>query len=213
MNLQTLRATVKSKQISYPVSLVRTDTISQQSLDFQDIFKKYYGHILKIAYQMLRRRDLAEDATQEVFMRAYKNVSMVSSEIQLLAWLRRVTINFCLDELRRRKAIQIEPCVDFDAKNVHGKFINFPQASPEDIINTKESIAVIDKILQSLPPHYCQVLLMKYVDELSYKDIAYAMDATVASIRSMIFRARKQFIKLYVEFTGDVSTRISSSDR
>ncbi len=180
--------------------------ISLQSIhNFQELFREHYNRVFKIAYRMLRSYDRAEDVTQEVFIRVYKNIDLVGSDTPPLAWLYKITTNLCLDELRRRKKVQIEPCADFDVEEIHKKFRGWRQVNPEDVFDEKESMVVIDRILRSLPAHYCQALLMKCVDGLSYKDIAYATDTTIAAIRSKIFRARKQFIKLYAEFTGNAN--------
>lgn len=178
--------------------------IGLQSIhNFQELFKEHYNRVFKIAYRMLRSYDRAEDAAQEVFIRVYKNMDLIGSAIPPLAWLYKITTNLCLDELRRQKTVQIELCADFDVEEIHKKFRGWRQVSPEDVFNEKESMAVIDRILRSLPAHYCQALLMKCVDGLSYEDIAYATDTTIAAVRSKIFRARKRFIKLYAEFAGN----------
>ncbi|WP_461373465.1 RNA polymerase sigma factor [Candidatus Aquicultor sp.] len=180
--------------------------------DFQAVFTEHYDRVCRIAYRMLRDREMAEDVAQEVFVKAYKNARTVEPGMPLAAWLYRVTTNLCLDELRRRKTLMIEPRADFDVDEIHKKFKICQPSNPEMALDEVEDRMLIGKVLQSLPPHYCQALIMKCVDNLSYEDIAYAMDTTVAGIRSIIFRARRQFIKLYMELAEEAGQTINLSD-
>jgi len=170
--------------------------------DFQTIYKEQYRSLFKVAYRMLKSYEMAEDVAQEVFERAYKNAWAIAPGQQLSAWLYRVTANLCLDELRRRKKHKIEPCFELDIDEIREKFMDCYQDDPAMALKAKEDKAAIETVLQSMPAHYCQALVMKCVEGLSYRDIACAMDTTVASIRSTVFRARRLFIKLYSEISN-----------
>jgi len=170
--------------------------------DFQAVYKEHYQSVFKIAYRMLKSYEVAEDIAQEVFVKAYKNTKTVGPDQQLSAWLYRVTTNLCLDELRRRKKHKIEPYLEFDIDEIQEKFRDCYQGDPATALKAKEEKAVIEMVLMNMPAHYCQALVMKCVDGLSYSDIACAMDTTIASVRSTIFRARKLFVKLYSELSS-----------
>lgn len=170
---------------------------SRFSHDFQTIFKENHDRIFKIALRMLKSREMAEDITQEVFVKAYKHMQDIASDVPLSAWLCKVTTNLCLDELRRQKLRKVEYCSDADVEEIYKKFQDCRKSDPDMAFIEKEDIKIVDKALRCLPPHYCQALIMKCVDGLTYEQIANTIDTTIPSVRSTIFRARKQFIKAY----------------
>lgn len=145
---------------------------------------------------------MAEDITQEVFVRAYKSAKRIVQDESMSAWLYKVATNLCLDELRKQKLHTTEYCTDLEIEALQNKFRCYRQSEPEEIIDNQEGRILIAKALSILPSHYCKALVMHCVDGLSYEDIAYTMDTTVASVRSTIFRARKSFVKIYSELSG-----------
>lgn len=165
--------------------------------DFQTIFTENYQRVLNIALRMLRNREAAEDIAQEVFVRAYNHAHELRAGVPISAWLYRVATNLCLDELRKQRQIKVDCCADIDMDEIQKRFKNCWDSDPELAFSEKEEATILDKTLQSLPPNYCQVLIMKCIEGLSYEDIGLSMDCTVASVRSTIFRARKQFVEHY----------------
>lgn len=190
----------------YGLDLIEGKNTASQNLlfihNFQTVFRDNYDRIFNLAYRMLKNRETAEDITQEVFIRAYKSAKRIERDELMSAWLYRVATNICLDMLRKQKLHTTEYCTDAEIEALQNKFKCYRQSEPEEIIDSQEGRTLIAKVLSILPPHYCKVLVMHCVDGLSYEDIACTMDTTIASVRSMIFRARKSFIKLYAEFSG-----------
>lgn len=190
----------------YGLDLIEGKNPTSQNLlyihDFQAVFKDNYDRIFNLAYRMLKSREMAEDITQEVFVKAYKSARRIEQDELMSAWLYKVATNLCLDELRKQKLHTTEYCTGSEIEALQNKFKCYRQSEPEEIIDNQEGRVLIGKVLSILPSHYCKALVMHCVDGLSYEDIAYTMDTTVASVRSTIFRARKSFIKLYAELSG-----------
>lgn len=190
----------------------RSETNIAYIHDFQTVFSEHYDLVVEIAYRMLQNNEMAEDVAQEVFVKAYKSAREVEPGMPLTAWLYRVTTNLCMDELRRQRTIRFEPFADFDVDEIHRKFKNCRPSDPEMALNVAEDRILVDNVLRKLPYHYCQSLIMRCVDNLSYEDISNAMDTTVAEIRSIIFRARRQFIRLYMELAEEANKAATSSE-
>lgn len=183
---------------------LREATTSLPENDFKSFYQKHQGRIYKTAYNLLKSRDRAEDVTQEVFIKAYIGFDTLNADTPLAAWLQKVTINLCLDELRRQKVCTIETYADFDNEEVNKKLLECCPFNPERHYDIMEIRALIDTVFRTLPPHYCQALILKCVDGLNYEDIAYVMGTTIPSVRSMIYRGRRQFIGLYENLNGDL---------
>ena len=177
---------------------------STSNPDFQKFYEKNYEKIFRVAYRMLKNRELAEEIAQEVFIKVYISFDIVNDGAPLSAWLYRVATNLCLDELRKQNTYKIELCSDFDIDEIQKKISDCTAIDPEKIIDREEERCIIEAAFKRLPENYCQVLIMRCVDKLSYEDIAYELDTTMASVRSMLFRARKQFIELYQGLLNEV---------
>ncbi|HZD60007.1 MAG TPA: sigma-70 family RNA polymerase sigma factor, partial [Anaerolineae bacterium] len=124
---------------------------------FQEIYGKHYGWVLRVAYRMLRSWEMAEELTQEAFIKLYTRFDDITADKPLSGWLYRVVTNLCLDELRRQKIYKIELCADFDIGEIYQGFLHCTSASPEKIINRQEEQKLINEVLARMLPHYCQV--------------------------------------------------------
>ena len=178
--------------------------------DFQSFYRKHYSRIYKVAYNLLKNIEKTEDITQEVFIKAYLGFDALNADTPLAAWLQKVAINSCLDELRRQKVCVVETRADFDNEEVHKKLLECCPCSPEEHFDNQEMRLLIDTVFRTLPPHYCQALILKCVDGLSYEDIASVMGATIPGVRSIIYRGRRRFMKLYQDFNHETD-KLSSN--
>jgi RNA polymerase sigma factor (sigma-70 family) len=149
---------------------------------------------LNIVYKYLRKVGIshadAEDAVQET---AYKYLlyydSIKASKIR--SWLIRVALNFYYDQYRkqRRYKLHLDESV--------AKLVAVDQ--PEELFLEKERNNQLSFAISKLKPHFKELLLLKYQSGLSYKEIAELLDSNINSVRTNLFRARKQLAKIYKE--------------
>ena len=132
----------------------------------------------------------AEDIVQET---AYKYL-LYSDTIQsskIRSWLIRVALNFHYDQCRKKKRYELylnNEILDTDI-----------QENPEALILLKEKRGQLEHALSKLKPRYRELLLLKYQTELSYDEISALLDLPVGSVKTNLFRARKQLAKVYKE--------------
>lgn len=148
---------------------------------------------LNIVYRYLRKIGIAqadaEDAVQET---AYKYLlyydTIQTSKIR--SWLIRVSLNFYYDQCRKqqRYEITIPKTVEADMNQL-----------PEVIFLEKERNIELGYAISKLKPHFQELLLLKYHSGLSYEDIYKILEVKVSSIKTNLFRARKQLAKVYKE--------------
>lgn len=149
---------------------------------------------LNIVYRYLRKLGIsqadAEDAVQET---AYKYLlyydSIKASKIR--SWLIRVALNFYYDQCRKQQRYKL----DLDA-NVT-KLVAADQ--PEELFLEKERNNHLSFAISKLKPYFKELLLLKYQSGLSYKEIAELLGSNINSVRTNLFRARKQLAKIYKE--------------
>ncbi|HEY8867345.1 MAG TPA: sigma-70 family RNA polymerase sigma factor [Solirubrobacteraceae bacterium] len=153
---------------------------------FRVIHDRYRQRLFAYARQMLggSRQD-AEDALQDVFIRAYGALRANDREIALRGWLYRVAHNRCIDQLRR----PMPPAVDlFDITRV-------PAADPCVETERREALRRLVADVQRLPEQQRSVLLMRELEGLSYAELADTHCVTVPAVKSLLVRARMGLVE------------------
>ncbi|MBX5441027.1 MAG: RNA polymerase sigma factor, partial [Solirubrobacteraceae bacterium] len=148
---------------------------------FQVIFDRYGQRLFAYARQMLggSRQD-AEDALQDVFLRAYAALRASDRPVSLRAWLYRVAHNRCIDQLRRPVPAHADV---FDLSRT-------PLRDPIEEAQRREDLRRLVEDVQRLPEAQRSALLMREMDGLSYQELAEALDVTVPAVKSLLVRAR-----------------------
>jgi RNA polymerase sigma factor (sigma-70 family) len=148
---------------------------------FRVIHDRYRARLLAYARQMLAGSRLdAEDALQEVFVRAYAALRADDRELSLRAWLYRVAHNRCIDELRRPAP---PPPETFE-------LMRPPARDPIATTEQRESLRRLVDDVRRLPEQQRSALLMRELVGLPYQDLAAALDVTVPAVKSLLVRAR-----------------------
>jgi RNA polymerase sigma factor (sigma-70 family) len=146
---------------------------------FRAIHDRYRGRLFAYARQMLPGRQDAEDALQDVFLRAYAGLRASDRELALRAWLYRVAHNRCIDELRRptpppHERIELRPAVD----------------DPVAQADQRESLRRLIGDIRRLPEQQRSALLMRELGGMTYADVAAALGVSVPAVKSLLVRAR-----------------------
>ncbi len=159
------------------VALVRDGNASA----FDAIVDRYQARLLGFCRQMLHSQQDAEDVLQEVFVNAYRAMLADERDINLRPWLYRIARNRCLNHLRKPSA---------DAKESMDEVPIVEAASTAERVHNREEFRQLLGDVQKLPETQRTALLLREMDAMSYEDIAKTMDTTVASVKSLLVRAR-----------------------
>lgn len=152
---------------------------------FSELVRKYQTVVYNLAYRFMRDKDLAEDMAQESFVKAYKHLSGFRGDCAFATWLYRVTCTVCITELNRRKKrgeVELQP--------------NIPETGYEENHSDKEIAEKIRECVVLLPPKYATVITLYYLNGMSYEEIADIMDIPVGTLKTWMFRARKQLRRI-----------------
>ncbi len=164
-----------------------TRTKNGDSTAFSHITEKYQQPIYNLCYRMLNNAHDAEDAAQEIFIRAYFKLDSYAETHKFSTWLFSIASHYCIDILRKRRFQlvswdELAPWYPFPGQNV-------PQ--PEGRLLAEETDREVRVLLDTLSPDYRTVIILKYWHTMSCQDIAQTMGTTVSAIKSKLFRARK----------------------
>lgn len=154
---------------------------------FNSLVEKYQTQAYNVACRTTGDPALAEDATQEAFISAFRNISQFRGE-NFRAWLLRIVINSCYDILRRRKR-EREVSLEVIEENP-GSTIPSPEESPERYAMRQELARHIQKGLDALPKDQRSVLVLVDVQGLPYEEAAQALACNVGTVKSRLSRAR-----------------------
>jgi RNA polymerase sigma-70 factor (ECF subfamily) len=155
---------------------------------FAAIYACYQPAIRRHAGRLVRNPDLADDLTQETFIRAYQHRAQLRPEPQLRAWLYRIASNACLDAIRRSARHAPAP-PQADAWEPAG-----PDFAPQIV----EADAV-RQALAAVRPSLRVPLLLFLAQDLSCKEIAARLQISAGSVAVRLYRARAQFAQAYAQ--------------
>ncbi|MCX7984241.1 MAG: sigma-70 family RNA polymerase sigma factor [Bacteroidetes bacterium] len=159
---------------------------------FEALVRKYQKRVLNLAYLMIGDRDRAEDVTQDVFVKVYKKLHYYSKNTSFYSWLYRLTVNECIDELRKRKIRKVFS-LDFLAEDGYERFYSENTSElPTTEIYNREQREVIQKALQMISKEHREVLLLREYENYGYNEIAETLGISVQAVKSRIFRARQE---------------------
>lgn len=150
-----------------------------------EVMTRYGQGVLELVYSYVRDQSLAEDLTQEIFIKCYKAIHTYNRQSKIKTWLWRIAINHCKDYLRswyHRKVMLTD------------KISNYGGASKQNVENTIVVIEEGETLAQAvlkLPIKYREVVYLHYYEELSFKEIASIINSNENTIKTRMRRAKQ----------------------
>ena len=160
------------------------------------LIEAYQTPVFNLAYRMLGNADEAEQAAQEAFIRAWTRLDSYNPDHKFSTWLLTITSNYCIDQLRKRRAQLLSIDGPLPA---HPALMSENSSGPEAQYHQNERQEMVQELLQTLPEDYREAVVLRYWHDLSYDEIAEIMDTTVSAIKSRLFRARRQLAETGIE--------------
>lgn len=172
---------------------------------FELLVKEYEKNVYNIALRMVSNAEDAQDMAQEAFIKAYNCLSSYRGDSKFSVWLYRIVSNVCLDFLRSKNR---RPTVSLSIEDDEGEESQLDIAdesqSPELLLDRTLTRESVRRGLESLPPEYRQILLLREIQGLSYEEISGALRIEVGTVKSRIFRARKKLCEFLLD-DGNIS--------
>ena len=167
-------------------------------LSFDEAFTLHHRAVFRTARAVVRDSAIAEDVTQEVFLRLYRNLNATPGEELLRAWLLRVTLNVARNTLRGQSRSMVRDNeYQKESTDFGSAFVEAPEEEYERQVAIQEARRALDKIKE--PMRSC--LLLKQ-QGLSYKEIATTLSLKETNVGSLVARGRKEFARVYGKIGG-----------
>jgi RNA polymerase sigma-70 factor (ECF subfamily) len=172
---------------------------------FRVLVERHQGRLFRLAARVLRDEDLARDAVQDAFLKAYTSLRRFEGRSSLYTWLYRLTLNVCLDMRRRSKSDRTVEWPEVQladgtlpAEPTPASGTEPPPAGPDTELERSEIRQRVGQAIEELPPEARETLLLREVDGLSYAEIAETLGIPKGTVMSRLHYARRRVQKLLV---------------
>ena len=176
-----------------------TDTVMQAREGnrpaFERLIDHYQGDIYRLIYYRIRSRVDAEDLTQDVFVRAYRNISRIREPLKFRSWLFTIAVNRVNDYLRKKKVRSIFKSSD-EGTEVQPAATDF-QDSPEALeqVLKEDFWRHIGRIAKKLSKMEREVFMLRFMDNLNINEIARILRKSESTVKTHLYRALAKFKK------------------
>jgi RNA polymerase sigma-70 factor (ECF subfamily) len=163
---------------------------------FDTLFTRYQKRTYRLVQRFISNREDALDLTQDVFIRAYQGLGDFKSQCQFYSWLYRITVNLCIDFLRKKARSEVLQYGYGESEELPMANIPDPRSeSPAKSVENKELRAHIRKAIRRLPPKQRQIFILRHWDGLSLKDIAAVVGRSDGTVKAHLLHAHRNLRK------------------
>ncbi len=161
---------------------------------FRELVERYQQRLFAVAFEMLRRREDAEDVVQESFVKAYLSLEHFQGKGSFYTWMYRIVFNMAIDQ-RRRAARDRSVSLEQPATDAQGpRAMDFPsdEATPEEQLERLEDVKLVHQGLREISDEHRAVIMLREVEGLSYDEIARSVGVSRGTVMSRLHYARKR---------------------
>jgi RNA polymerase sigma-70 factor (ECF subfamily) len=177
---------VAHSDVAHDVALVERHRCGDLQA-FDEVYARFGEMVYNLALRLAGNREEAADFTQEIFLRIFRHLGTFGGRSALKTWVFRIAINHCRDRLSRHyPAMQ-----SIDDTAEEGVPIADPGRGPEDLAVAADEGRRVTEGLSRIPPVFCEAVVLRDLEGLSYEEIAEVLGVRVGTVRSRIARGRE----------------------
>ena len=159
---------------------------------YEKLMKKYYQLIYNLIFRMISRKEDVEDLTQEAFIKAFNSLQNFDRQFAFSTWLFKIATNNAIDYLRKKKLNTFSIDREIESEESDFKFeIPDNENKPDRVIIEGERKKILDEAIESLPPKYKEVILLRHKMDKEYEEIAKELKLPLGTVKAHIFRGRE----------------------
>jgi RNA polymerase sigma-70 factor (ECF subfamily) len=214
INLGSLQS-VKAESATSRDSRLASAALAGSADAFGELQQLYSKRLYSTIFRIIKNREDAEDVLQETFMRAYLALHTFENRSSFYSWLTRIGINCAFMVLRKRRARpEILSNSSCESEGDNSRFeVKDPSLNPEQILDQRQRCAKIERAIRRLDSSLRVPLETRMVHDSSLGDIAEALDISLSSVKSRLFRARVRLRTVRVFKNSERKQPVSSGSR
>jgi RNA polymerase sigma-70 factor, ECF subfamily len=170
---------------------------SGQMEAFEELVARHRDKMFARAYSIVHNEEQALDLSQEAWIKAWQRLDQFQGESSFTTWMTRITINLCLDQLRRQQRYRVEPLPEAaDDPDAWEKLLPAVWTNPTAGLERRELRIAIEAALAKLTEAHRTVLVLHEFEGMEYKEIAKVVGISVGTVMSRLFYARRRMAGL-----------------
>jgi RNA polymerase sigma-70 factor, ECF subfamily len=176
-------------------------TLAGEKKAFEELMRKYEKRIFNFVVRMVRNEEVAVDLTQDFFIKIFNVLDKYNFEYKFSTWAYRICYNLVIDHIRKNQA-QVNS-LDDDSISAR-EMLSSENVSRDDgfrNLSRDETRLYVWKLVESIAPKYRELILLRYIQDLKYEEIAEITELPVGTIKNRIFKA-KEILKQEMEKDG-----------
>jgi RNA polymerase sigma-70 factor (ECF subfamily) len=165
--------------------------------EFHDLIRPYERSVYSMALSLLQNEADAEDAAQEAFLKAFRNLKGFRAEAKFSTWLISIALNEARSRLRQRKTMKVQSLDEPPDEQGHTSpaLLRDWREVPSEALERQEVRSLLQRAITDLPLIYREIFLLRDVEELTVNESAQALGISVASVKVRLHRARMMLQK------------------
>ena len=169
---------------------------------FRELVRRYERPVFSLVYRIVRDRALAEDLTQETFIKVLNGLKSYRPEFKFSSWIFKIANNAAIDQLRRRglDTLSLDGSPNAETPEEMGATalqVGSGDESPLDEVASRELGGAIERAISRLRPEYRSCIMLRHVEGYSYEEIAETLDLPLGTVKTYIHRARNE-LRVYL---------------
>lgn len=168
------------------------EALAGKQNSYAKLMKKYQPMITHLIYRMISKKEDVEDLTQEAFIKAFNSLANFDKQYAFSTWLFKIATNNAIDYLRKKKLYTFSIDKKIQADDSDYSFeIPDHENKPDSNVIDKQLRVILDEAIESLPPKYKDVIVLRHQKEKEYEEIAKELNLPLGTVKAHIFRGRE----------------------
>ncbi|MFA0740862.1 MAG: hypothetical protein DFNUSKGM_000969 [Candidatus Fervidibacter sacchari] len=188
---------------------------------FEQLFWRYHEKVYTFAWHFLQSRELAEDVTQDTFVKAWESLHSLKSNDAFQAWLHQIARRLCLDTLRKRAwetsvsefNVPADQQISEDGEGEVEPFLAGVESTdsldPEEVVIENERKRAVHEAIAQLSPPLREVVVLHYLEGLPVDEVAKILSVPIGTVLSRLARAREALRRTLVRYLDEVEEGVS----